>query len=305
MALLTPSDYYRDAFFYKYINGKPVQGMENVPVMPSRDLSHFISLHSAQEENKVPAPKVPPPKVTPPKAPPPKASLLQYLEKHPQENSDLQTWINAHRILTKSSGAPCINGKGFDFLQEEDLKMVIKHLPRGALFDYDSFARAVRLKQNIEEFEGSKSPERGRPFEKYDTEVQLVGSIMIRNQFSTAEALENNPYHEDLLKIEEIFQKNLGTFFIHRVSGLETSSVKLDKFHFTKADKEQSEAIEKKTKKEIVKMIFELGKASWVDDEYLENLKEVAKETQKKQFLIDIYNEIVNDHLQAQLEADK
>ena len=230
------------------------------------------------------------------------AALAQYSKKHPQENTELQTWINSHRILSKSSDPLSTNGKGPDFLQEEDLKKVLGYLPKGTLFDFNSFSRAVRMKQNVEEYQGCKSPERRRPYDRYEIEVQIAGTIMMKNQF-TSETSGINPYSEDLLRITEIYEKNLTTFFTHRVAGFETSSLKLEKFHFTKFDKEKSEEIENRTKKEIIEMIFSVVEESaWVDEEYIDRVKDLAKESRKKQFLIELYQEIVDDKFQSEIE---
>ena len=92
--------------------------------------------------------------------------------------------------------------------------------------------------------------------------------------------------------------------FTHRVTGFETSTLRLTKFHFTKEEKEKSEEIESKTKKEIIEMIFDLVNASAVEEEYMENLKDLAKDTRKKQFLVDLYQEVIDDQLQAELEIE-
>ena len=105
-----------------------MEGMENLPVQPPRDLSYFISLYKGGDVSDVSTSK---------------ASINQYPKQHPMENPDIQPWIDAHRILSKSSEASSTNGKGFDFMQEEDLKKVLKYIPKGTLFDFDSFARAV------------------------------------------------------------------------------------------------------------------------------------------------------------------
>ena len=60
-------------------------------------------------------------------------------------------------------------------MQEEDLKEVLKFLPKGTLLDEESFKRAVRYKQYVEDVYGSKEPVRNRGFEKFETESQVVG----------------------------------------------------------------------------------------------------------------------------------
>ena len=123
-------------------------------------------------------------------------------------------------------------------------------------------------------------------------------------KFHYPEAFGVNPYSEDLFRIPEIFDKNLTALFTHRVTGFETTTLRLIKFHFTKAEKVKSEEIEAKTKKEIIEMIFDLVNASSVDEEYMENLKDLVKESRKKQFLIDVYHEVLDDQLQTELEIE-
>ena len=78
LALLTRSDYYRDAFFYKYINGKPTEGMENISLQPHRDLSYFINLHKKENISSDPS----------------LAIIKQYKKQLPQENPELRSWID-------------------------------------------------------------------------------------------------------------------------------------------------------------------------------------------------------------------
>ena len=160
------------------------------------------------------------------------------------------------------------------------------------------------MKQSVENHQGCKSPKRGRPHDKYEIEVQVVGTILMKNNFTTPEAFGLNPFSEDLFKIPEIFEKNVTALFTHRVTGFETSTLRLTKFHFTKEEKEKSEEIEAKTKKEIIEMIFDLVNVSAVEEEYMENLKDLAKDTRKKQFLVDLYQEVIDDQLQAELEIE-
>ena len=158
------------------------------------------------------------------------------------------------------------------------------------------------MKQNIENYKGCPSPTRDRPHDKYSIEVQVCGSILMKNKFTSTQAFGHNPFSEDILKIDEIFNNNLTKMFQHRIQGFEMSSVRLTKFHFTKADKQKSEEIEAKTKREIIEMIIDLAKAASVEEEYMDNVMALAKETKKKQFLIDLYNEVLEDKLKLELE---
>ena len=83
-------------------------------VQPPRDLNFFINLHKASRDSGEAS----------------SATLTQYEQQLPMENPELQAWINEHRIITKSSNKASVNSKGFDFQQEEDLKKVLKYLPR-------------------------------------------------------------------------------------------------------------------------------------------------------------------------------
>ena len=93
--MISPSDFYRDNFFLKFINGKTVPEEENIPVEPPKCLSDFISFTGST----------------------PLARIQSYPKHHPAQNVSLQQWIDEHRILSKSSNPNSVNGKGFDFLQ--------------------------------------------------------------------------------------------------------------------------------------------------------------------------------------------
>ena len=97
--------------------------------------------------------------------------------------------------------------------------------------------------------------------------------------------------------------KSLLRFLLTRTGIFKCQSFEIILFvNYTKADKLKSGEIEVKTKKEIIQLIFELG--SCEDHEYFENLKDQAKESKKKQFLIDLYHEVIDDQLQTELEID-
>jgi hypothetical protein len=154
---------------------------------------------------------------------------------------------------------------------EEDLKLVLKYLPKGTLLNSETFKRAVRSKQYFENMYGCKSPNRKRGFDKYETESQVVGLVLIRKGFTNPKFTNTSPYSTDLLEIPEIFKRNLDTSFTKRVKGFETSSLKLNQVHFTIREKVESQAIEKKTKQEIIDMILNL--VSDMDEEDEESIK--------------------------------
>ena len=132
----------------------------------------------------------------------------------------------------------------------------------------------------------------------------MCATVMMKNQFTASEFCGTNPYSEDLLKIHEVYDSNLDKFFTRRVEGYETSGLKLTKIYFTKSDKDKSQQIESQTKQEIIDMIFNLAQTSSMNDEDLENLKGLAKITQKKQFLINLHEELVEEQLQTALGID-
>jgi hypothetical protein len=94
--MISPSDFYRDHYFYKYINGQHVEEEKDIPIEPAKSFAHFLS-----SSNTVSL-----------------AKIRTYQPQHPAQNLDLQNWIDEHRILTKSNNPNISNGKGFDFLQE-------------------------------------------------------------------------------------------------------------------------------------------------------------------------------------------
>ena len=150
MALITASDYYRDFYFFKYINGKKVKAMDDLPVEPPRNLDFFINLSKPGEQAELPCmPSVTQSKTTANQSTATvnpssrtvnpsttaanpstalvnpsttnmkvsKAAVKTYKVQHPSEDKDLSKWMDEHRILTKSSLKLNSNGKGADFMQ--------------------------------------------------------------------------------------------------------------------------------------------------------------------------------------------
>ena len=261
--------------------------MEGIPIEPPRDLNHFLNLFKNGEHQSLDVSSNP--------------TLKTYRSQHPGQDSDLQNWIEEHRILTKSS-SPQSNGKGFDFMQEEDLKSVLRYLPKGSLLNCESFKRAVRCKQYFEDVYGCKSPRRNRGFDKYETESQVVGLVLKRNGFVDPESFKANPYSTDLLEIPEIFKRNLDIYLKKRVQGFETTSLKLTRVHFTITDKVKSEAIEQKTKQEIIDMISNLVNGMEVEE--MESVKQLCSKSKTKQFLINTYQELLDGKLHEALDMN-
>ena len=256
--------------------------MEDIAIEPARDLTHFIS-----DDSDVCL-----------------AKIEKYRTQHPVQHIVLQAWIDEHRILTKSTNPDSCNSKGFDFLQEEDLKGVLKYLPRGTLFNFSSFQRAVRAKQDSEDTYGVNSPKRNRGFDKYETEIQIVGTILIKNGFTTSEAVGLGQYSTDLFEIHKIYEENLDKYFKKRIHGVATTSMRLKKVNFTLSEKEKSESIESQTKEEIVKTIISMAVSSNLDVDEIESIKAEVIKSKPKEFLINIYYELAESQLQEKLGLD-
>ena len=109
-------------------------------------------------------------------------------------------------------------------------------------------------------------------------------------------------YSTDLLEIHQIFAENLKTYFMKRISGIETSSLKLKKVNFTNTEKERSQSIEMKTKEEIILIILEILDSSEMDDKEKESIKSSVKKSKPKQFLVNMFNELMEDRLHENLE---
>ena len=60
---------------------------------------------------------------------------------------------------------------------EEDLKQVLKYLPKGTLLEKESFMRAVRYKQHFEDIYGCSEPIRNKGFEKFETGKSSKNSL--------------------------------------------------------------------------------------------------------------------------------
>ena len=113
----------------------------------------------------------------------------------------------------------------------------------------------------------------------------------MRKGFADAKLPYDSPFSSDLLKISEIFEQNLEIYFKKRVKGVETSNLKLARVHFTVIQKEKSEAIEQKTKKEIIDLIVTLT-TGLKEDEKSDILSTCTK-SRNKQFLINAYQELL------------
>ena len=186
---------------------------------------------------------------------------------------------------------------------EEDLKEVLKYLPKGTLLNEESFKRAVRYKQYFEDIYGCKEPNRNRGFDKYQTESQIVGLVLMKKGFADPKANVANPFSSDLFNIPKIFEQNLAKYFSNRINGVETSSLKLSRVHFTVSDKLESQSIEKKTKQEIIDLIFII--TDNMKDEEKVNIRTQCTKSKNKQFLINRYQELLDAQTQNALNMDE
>ena len=140
-------------------------------------------------------------------------------------------------------------------------------------------------------------PVRKRKHEKYQTEVQVVGVVLIRMGFALATPLEKSPYSRDLHDVHLIHGKNLDTFFIKRVNGYETSSLKLKTVCFTVEEEQTKNSIESKTKEEIISIIRETASGMRNCDDIFS----ICSKSQTKQFLLNKYYEVMEDKRQESL----
>ena len=87
---MTPSDYYRDYYFFKYMNGKAVKEQRDVPLENPRDLKYFIEINSGDLQTSSVSLKT----IGGP-------MIHSYKSCHPEQNHDMELYMNDHRILTK------------------------------------------------------------------------------------------------------------------------------------------------------------------------------------------------------------
>ena len=106
LALITASDYYRDYYFYKWMNGKWVQQMNELPIEPPRSLEFFINESKTAESTSSETTENPISEDTPQSSSHPPAvskyKVTSYRVQHPCQDKDLAEWVEDHRILTKS-----------------------------------------------------------------------------------------------------------------------------------------------------------------------------------------------------------
>ena len=143
----------------------------------------------------------------------------------------------------------------------------------------------------MEDLFGCMPPRRNRHYEKYETEIQIVGMVLIKNGFAHSRSSSSHIYSSDLQRVQEIFSNNLEIFFSKRVNGSETCSLKLDTVSVSKEDEDRKNDINIKTKAEILTMIRDI--AARCDDLDVDSVVASCSKNQCKQFLIDTLLELV------------
>ena len=181
------------------------------------------------------------------------------------------------------------------------MKSVMQHLPKGTLFNFSSFQRSVRAKQVSEDTYGVHSPMRKRGYDKYETEVQIAGTVLIKKGFTISEQTDLEHFSTELFKIHQIYEENLEKYFKLRVKGVQTTSLKIKKVNFTLVEQKRSESIEALTKDEIIQTVIKLLETSALDGDEINDIKAATTRSKSKQFLINIYNEIIEDQIQEGL----
>ena len=155
----------------------------------------------------------------------------------------------------------------------------------------------MRSKQYFEEVFGTNIPDRKRKHEKYQTEVQVVGVVLIRMGFALVKPVEKSPYSRDIHDVHIIHGKNLDTFFFNRMKGFETSSLKLKTVSFTVEEEHTKNSIESKTKEEIISIIRETAS----EMRNGEDIISMCSKSKTKQFLLNKYYEVMEDRRQESL----
>ena len=91
MSLTTPSDFYKDFYFYKYVNGSRAQEIENIPFEAPRDLNYFLEQFKCEDissdGNEDQASMGP--------------TIISYKAGHPVQDSEMVRLMEGHRILTR------------------------------------------------------------------------------------------------------------------------------------------------------------------------------------------------------------
>ena len=111
---------------------------------------------------------------------------------------------------------------------------------------------------------------------------------------SSSRAIENR-YSSDLLKISDIFSQNLKVFFSNRIKVVETASLKLGKVQFTIKDERKSNIIENKTKQNF-------GCYWDIDQEEQQNILNDCTKAKSKQYILNVYHEVLDRHSQDELQ---
>lgn len=143
----------------------------------------------------------------------------------------------------------------------------------------------------MEDVFGSSSLRRNRKYDKYETETQIVGLVLIKHGFSQPLSLNGKLYSTDLQNFQKIVNENLDVFFSGRVKGTETSNIKIQTISISIEDEERKNNINSKTKSEIISMIHDVAvRCGEIDIDHITNS---CNKSRNKQFLIDMYMDLL------------
>ena len=225
-------------------------------------------------------------------------NLVKFPKKHPSENIKFAFYKSKYSYLTESTEKND-NHQGGDFLQEDALGRVSTFLKRGNIFDIDNFASAARQSQAHQISERDRgnlcsNSKSRRP--KYENEVQSLCAMILDKQERPVDEEELGNFHEDVLDISKIGFVNFKQYFCKKIRGIPTTSIKLTPAFITKANFEEYNKIENKTKEVIVKEIKLMMPQTVFEDSneksYFES--KANRSNVKKDELINLFYELRN-----------
>ena len=158
-AFATKMSWYRDYYFFKYLNGAFTPAEEDLtPTAPN--FEEFLDKLDPNMKNEVLSRPV----------------VKQYPVKHPSENVKFGVYRAKYSHLTESR-IHTDRHEGGDFIQENALGHVIPHLKTGKIFSHNIFSQAVRMfqyskdKQSESRLEIKEPKERPKIRPKYECEI--------------------------------------------------------------------------------------------------------------------------------------
>ena len=162
VAFAMKMSWYRDFYFYKFINGPYTKAQEDIePERPNFEKflnqldSEFVKEHKSRPQ------------------------VRKYPTKHPQENIQFGLYKSKYSHLTERGNKVDCH-EGGDFLQEAAIGRVMPFLRRGKIFSNENFADAVRrcqLSRDSDDQTVITEYERKRP--KYQNEVQAISALIL------------------------------------------------------------------------------------------------------------------------------